>query len=163
MNLSKQLAEHPQVLSMARVWKSSANTTAIRTGSIDELNGVVMASGLHVWKIQTFGGHISLGVLSTTAVKTGRPSLNNIAGGWAYGSLGDAWTGGKKLSQAFTGYTDSVVTIFLDLDGNGTMSVAIDDKCSIEVFTDMKKFATEFVPAIDIHDSKSYAVFLGFE
>lgn len=166
-DLSKLRSEHPQLVPKAQVWKSSASVeagfTGRFTGRIDELNGPQMESGVHVWKIRTVGGHMDMGVLSTAADKFGRASLTNIEGGWAYGSLGDAWTGGKKIQRTFRPYDESVVTFFLDLDGNGTLSVAVDDKPPVLVFTDMKQYAQAFVPAIEIHDSKSRAIFLGFE
>ena len=166
-DLSKLRSEHPQVVPKAQVWKSSASVeagfTGLFTGRIDELNGPQMESGVHVWKIRTVGGHMDMGVLSTAADKFDRASLSHIEGGWAYGSLGDAWTSGKKIQQKFRPFDESVVTFFLDLDGIGTLSVAVDDKPPVFVFTDMKQYAQAFVPAIEIHDSKSRAIFLGFE
>jgi SPRY domain len=151
----------------AYIWKSSASSiSTVRYRDrmmIDVLDFPGVQRGTYTWKIKILREDgTRLGVVSSLE-RNYKKSLGTTGTSWGYGGRGDAFHKGRRVGGWHVGFTTgSIVTLFLDLTGRGTLSVSVDEKPLILVFDDMKKGNKQFMPAAFLYNDARIE-FLGFQ
>lgn len=157
--------KYPQVQSK-NVWKSSASEIARYFSHIDLIDGALLESGVHSWKIKVNHEHgMGLGVVCASQTTSGffagssYYGLGDAQGTWAYRSSGDVYYAGRKVGQTVPYVGGSNITFTLDLTGNGTLYAGVDDWAKIELFSNMKSLSDQFIPAAYLYESDAEATF----